>query len=283
MTTNPTTPAQPAVPAKPRPTAKAEVASSQRKMNPQEELEVLIRARYPIVYVVSWEEERVERCLRSIAEARNKKLFTWTLTQGIVKAGSEPSRAKTSNSTTDPIAALDAVVDQQEPAIYLFKDFHHFTDDQRSNMSVLRRLRDVAYHLRDTYKSIVIVSPLLQIAPELTKDVTVLDFDLPRTDDLNELLDHILEEVEDNPQVTINLDQESRERLINAARGLTLKEAENVFAKTLVVNGKLDADNINVVFGEKQQIIKKSGLLEYYEAQEGFGHVAGLRNLKQWF
>ena len=77
---------------KPRPvTARAE-PSQQRRQTVQEELEVLIRARYPIIYVVSWEEERVERCLRQIAEARNKKLFVWTLTQGIVRSGNRTTR-----------------------------------------------------------------------------------------------------------------------------------------------------------------------------------------------
>ncbi len=243
----------------------APVAAS-REHSPQQELDVLIRARYPIVYVVSWEEERVERCLRKIAEARNKKLFVWTVTQGLVRSGTEPTRTKGgSNSTTDPIAALDAVVDQVEPAIYLFKDFHPFTAGERCNLTVIRKLRDVAHHVRDTYKSIVIVSPEMHIAPELAKDITVLEFGLPRPEDFSQLLDRIVEDVKDNPQVRINLEGDSRERLLHAARGLTLKEAENVFAKTLVLDGKLDSDDVSVVFSEKQQIIRKSGLLEYYK------------------
>lgn len=254
-----------------------------RRLSAPEELEVLIRARYPIIYVVSWEEERVERCLRSIADARNKKLFVWTVTQGIVKSGAEPQRAKAgAGSSTDPLVALDTVIEQMEPAIYLFKDFHLFTADERCNLSVIRRLRDVAHHLRDTYKSIVIVSPLMRIAPELAKDVTIVEFGLPEADDFNRLLERIIKDVKDNPQVRINLEGEARERLLHAARGLTLKEAENVFAKTLVLDGKLDADDVSVVFSEKQQIIKKSGLLEYYDSQEEFSHVAGLQNLKEW-
>jgi SpoVK/Ycf46/Vps4 family AAA+-type ATPase len=63
---------------------------------------------------------------------------------------------------------------------------------------------------------------------------------------------------------------------------LTLKEAENVFAKTIVVDGKLDASDVSVVLGEKQQIIRKSGLLEYYETQEKLENVAGLEKLKDW-
>lgn len=247
------------------------------------ELEVLVRARYPIIYVISWEEERVERCLRNIAEKRNKKLFVWSITQGIVKSGTEAQRAKSgTGKTSDPLSALDAVIDQVDPAIYLFKDFHPFTADERCNISIIRRLRDVAYRIRDTYKTVVIVSPMMQIAQELAKDVTVVEFGLPRPRDFNELLDRIIDDVKDNPQVRIELDAEARERLLHAARGLTLKEAENVFAKTLVVDGKLDASDVDIVFSEKQQIIRKSGLLEYYATQERFAHVAGLDNLKRW-
>lgn len=271
---------QPQRPSAPAPAKSAVVT---RKSGPSDELDVLIRARYPIIYVVSWEEERVERCLRKIADSRKKKLFIWTITQGIVKAGTELSRAKSgSGNTSDPIAALDAVIDQIEPSIFLFKDFHQFTSDERCNMSVIRRLRDVALHVRDTYKSIVIVSPVMKIAPELTKDVTVVEFGLPEQDDFDQLLDRIVEDVKENPQIQISLEGDSREKLLHAARGLTLKEAENVFAKTLVLDGKLDADDVSVVFSEKQQIIKKSGLLEYYEAQEEFANVAGLKQLKEW-
>ena len=88
--------------------------------------------------------------------------------------------------------------------------------------------------------------------------------------------------MKDKPGVKISLDVESRGRLLRAAQGLTLKEAENVFAKTLVMGGRLDGDDVNVVFSEKQQIIRKSGLLEYYDAQEDISQVAGLDQLKTW-
>jgi AAA+ superfamily predicted ATPase len=169
-----------------------------------------------------------------------------------------------------------------EPAIYLFKDFHPFTEENRANLAVIRRLKDVAYHLRDTYKTIVIVAPMMRIAPELEKDVTVLELPPPGVEEFNRLLDRIIEDLKDKPQIKINLDADGRERLVQAARGLTLKEAENVFAKTLVIDGKIDAEDVRIVFSEKQQIIRKSGLLEYYASEEQFNHIAGLDELKQW-
>jgi len=268
-------------PADPRSTAKP--APKPVSASATREIDVLIRARYPIIYVTTWEEERVERCLREIAERRRKNLFVWTITQGIVKSGSEPNRAKGgAGSTCDPIAALDAVVAQLEPAIYLFKDFHHFTEDNRANLTVVRRLRDVAHHLRDTYKSIVICAPVTRISQELSKDVTLVDFGLPGVEEFGELLDRIVDDVKGKPNIHIDLDESGRERLLAAARGLTLKEAENVFAKTLVLDGRLAASDVDVVFGEKQQIIRKSGLLEYYASQANLGQVAGLDNLKDW-
>jgi ATP-dependent 26S proteasome regulatory subunit len=254
-----------------------------RRLNAAEELEVLVRARYPIIYVVSWEEERVEQMICRVAEKRNKKVFVWTFTQGIVKQGSDPNRAKLgTGNTTDPLVALDTVLEQVEPAIYVFKDFHPFMEENRCNLAVIRRLRDAAYHLRDSYKTIIVVAPLMKLAPELSKDVTVIEFGLPGAEELSRLLDRIVDEVRDKPQIQINLDKEGRERLLKAAQGLTLKEAENVFAKTLVLDGKLDADDISIVFSEKQQIVRKSGLLEYYESQEQFANIAGLENLKDW-
>jgi AAA+ superfamily predicted ATPase len=248
----------------------------------QRELEVLIRARYPLLYVVSWEEERVEQQLAEIARARNKRFFVWTCTQGIVKYGAAAQQTKGSSSSADPLTALDAVINQVDPAIFLFKDFHPFLEEHRSNLTIIRRLRDVAYHLRDTYKTIVFVAPMLRLPPELAKDITVLEFGLPGPTEFNRLLDRIIDDLKDKPRICIDLQPAGRERLLQAARGLTLKEAENVFAKTIVLDGKLDASDVSVVFSEKQQIIRKSGLLEYYETQEQLENVAGLEKLKDW-
>jgi AAA+ superfamily predicted ATPase len=246
-----------------------------------QELDVLIRARYAVIYVSTWEEERVEQSLRQIANARKKQLYAWTITQGLVKHGAD-MRASKSNNTADPLVALDQVLQHVDPAIYLFKDFHRFTCDERCNLTVIRKLRDVAAQIRDSYKTIIITSPLVRIAPELTKDITLMDFGLPDTRDFGKLLDRIIDDVKDNPKVRIDLDPQSREQLLQAARGLTLKEAENVFAKTLVTDNRLTSEDIDIVFSEKRQIIKKDGLLEYCETVEEMRDVAGLDRLKDW-
>jgi ATP-dependent 26S proteasome regulatory subunit len=246
-----------------------------------QELETLIRARYPILYVVTAEEMRIQKLLVEIAARRQKKVFEWSFSTGIVPAGTSIQLQKhRSAPTKDPLLALDQVIDQVEPAIFLFKDFHPFLS--RTNFAIIRKLKEIALQLKNSYKTIVLVSPVLEIPAELEKEITVLNFPLPTLLDLRELLDRIVEDVRPYKNVRIELDDSGRERLLQAALGLTLGEAENVFAKIIVKDERLSGEDVNEVFAEKQQIIRKSGLLEYYATDETFSHVGGLAVLKDW-
>ena len=250
-------------------------------MNFQTEIETLIRARYPIIYIISSEEMRVQNVVVEIAKKRQKKVFEWSYSTGIVPAGTSIQSHKNRNAATkDPLMALEQVIEQVEPAIFIFKDFHPFLT--KNNFAIVRKLKEIALHLKNSFKTIVLISPTMEIPTELEKEVTVLNYPLPARDDLSELLDKIIEDVAQFKQVKIELDVAGRERLLQAALGLTLGEAENVFAKIIVKDERLSGDDVNEVFAEKQQIIRKSGLLEYYATTENFDNVGGLAVLKDW-
>ena len=229
------------------------------------ELETLIRARYPIIYVVSWEERRVEETLREICQKRGKKMIQWTITSGL--GGNVASR--------DPLAALDQVLAAPDQTVFLLKDFHPFMNDHM----VVRKLRDLVYALKTSYKTLVLLSPVLKLPVELEKEITVVDYQLPTPQDLDRLLEGIIQSVRSNNQIDVNLTPLEREQILKAASGLTSNEAENVFAKSLVEKRKFDID---VILSEKEQIIRKSGILEYYPASEAFSDVGGMDLLKEW-
>ena len=250
-------------------------------MNFAREIETLIRARYPLLYIVSAEEARMQELLVDIAQRRQKRVFEWSVSTGVVPAGTSIQSQKHRNAPTrDPLLALDQVIDQVEPALFVFKDFHPFL--AKSNHAVVRKLKEIALQLKNSLKTIILVSPVLEIPVELEKEITVLNFPLPAREDLSALLDKIVEDLKQVKQVKIELDDAGRERLLQAALGLTLGEAENVFAKIIVKDGRLSGEDVNEVLAEKQQIIRKSGLLEYYATNETFSHVGGLAVLKEW-
>ncbi|PKO18761.1 ATPase [candidate division BRC1 bacterium HGW-BRC1-1] len=247
-----------------------------------QEIEVLIRARYPIIYIVSWEETRVVNWLVKLAAKRDKRLFEWSFSSGLVENTNQRQRPK-SNNTKDPVNAFEEVMGHVEPAIYIFKDLHPFLT--KNNFAVIRKLKDTAIHIKETYKTLILVSPVLEVPPELEKETTVIDFPLPDEADIGRLLDQIVHDVQMSPnseKVVIDIPPAAREQLLKAALGLTLGEAENVLAKTLVSDGRLTESDITSVFAEKKQIIRKSGLLDYYDVDVNFDGVGGLESLKDW-
>jgi SpoVK/Ycf46/Vps4 family AAA+-type ATPase len=246
-----------------------------------EEIEWLIRARYPILYVVSSEENRVEEVLMEIAQRLEKRVYGWSCTAGLIPAGtSMQSQKGRSAATRDPVAALDQVVDQVEPALFMFKDLHPFLN--RQNCAAVRRLKEIAIHLKTSLKTVVLISPVLEVPVEIEKDVTVLHFPLPDREALRQLLERAAGEVAAAGRALVELDEVGRDRLIQAALGLTLGEAENVFAKILVKHERLSGEMVAEVLAEKQQIVRKSGLLEYYASEETFESIGGLASLKDW-
>jgi len=135
-----------------------------------DELDVLIRARYPLIYLVTWEEQRVDALLASLAESHGKALYTWSVTQGLCRLDDGRNASKADGST-DSGAALAAVEKLAEPALVVFKDFHPYLNDA----AVIRRMRELARTLKSTFTTMMLVSPVLNIPPELEKEISVLD------------------------------------------------------------------------------------------------------------
>jgi len=146
----------------------------------RQELETLIRARYPMVYLISSEEQRVEEELRSVTARLNKRLYTWSLTRGLVE-----HPGQTDTTTLRPIEVLLSIERLPQHSVVLLKDFHTVLNDSM----VKRRLRDLSLALRRTYTSIFILAPVLVLPPELEKEITVIDVPLPTAEEIGEMLD----------------------------------------------------------------------------------------------
>ncbi len=241
-----------------------------------QELDTLVRARYPLVWLVTSEEQRLEGILGELATRHGKSLVGWSVTRGFRRLGG--ARTRPPEEVREPVAALQAIEKLTEPSLVVLEDFHAFLGDP----TVIRAMRDLAHALKSTYSTVLILSPVLSIPPELEKEVTVLDVPLPTAQDLLSLLREIVAVVRRDGKSTVELTVEDAEHLVRAALGLTLSEAENAFAKAIASDGRLSRDDIKLVLEEKRQIIRKSGLLEYFSPDLSLTGVGGLEVLKGW-
>ncbi|MEB3338178.1 MAG: AAA family ATPase [Leptolyngbyaceae bacterium] len=238
----------------------------------QEELSILIQAQYPLIYLVTSEEERAENAIAMIAQAKpQQKVYLWTVTHGIVEYG-QP-RSITQHNTVSPEAAIEWAIRQRESSIFIFKDLHPFRDSP----AVTRWLRDAIASFKGTQKTIILMSPVQQVPIELEKEVVVLDYPLPNISELNQVLSQQLEQTRGRRVTT-----EMREKLLKAALGLTRDEAEKVYRKAQVTTGRLTEAEVDIVLSEKKQLIRRNGILEYIEEDETIEAIGGLEELKRW-
>ncbi|MCI0571283.1 MAG: AAA family ATPase [Myxococcaceae bacterium] len=242
-----------------------------------EELDVLIRARYPLISLVSWEEHRLEGLLADLARAHGKVLYTWSIVRGLRCVGASRAPALP-EETRNPLEAIAAIEKLTEPALVVLKDLHPYLAEH----TVVRALRELGQSLKSSFTTVILLSPTLALPVELEKEVTVLDVPLPGFPELVGLLREIVTVVRQGKKATIELTREDAEQLTRAAMGLTLSEAENAFAKAIAHDSRLSADDIRRVQDEKRQVIRKSGLLEYFPPSTDLGQVGGLEHLKAW-
>ncbi len=249
-------------------------------MNPtfQENLEHLIRARYSILYIVTWEEDRARRLLMNLAGSLKKSLFEWSITDGLRCMTGSSGTSPSGKRSREPLAVLNEILQTDISAIYVLKDFHTYLEAPE----LVRQMRDLGIALRRTKKTIVILSPVLTVPPELEKAVTILDMPFPTYEDLSELLNYTIGGDGASRRFEVKLTAPERDLMVRAALGLTLAEAENAFAHAIVRDNVLDGQDIPAIAAEKKQVIRKSGVLEFYEVPDNLAGVGGMDILKDW-
>ncbi|MFB3788413.1 MAG: AAA family ATPase [bacterium] len=248
----------------------------------QQDLQIYIRAGYPILYVVTAEEDRaIDLITHSSQEgelARRKPLI-WSISRGLCTIDHKAVDRK----ILDPKIILPFLLEFQEPGLFILEDFHFFMDERSPTAPlIIRQLRDLVAPFKASRKTVIILSSILKIPPELEKDITVLDLDLPTEAELLEVLNETVDQVKDNPKVEINLESGGSEIIVKALNGLTRTESENALAKIIVTNSRIDPEDVELLLAEKEQIIRKSGMLEFYSSPERFGSIGGLDLLKRW-
>ncbi|MDR3572841.1 MAG: AAA family ATPase [Anaerolineaceae bacterium] len=238
-----------------------------------EKLDRYIRARYPIVAICSFEESRVLDAIDTIATKRGRIISTWTITTGLQNlSGTEP------DNTRDPVAALDVISDyapDADPVLFVLKDLHNLTNDP----VIVRYLRDIAAKFETSRHTLILLSPVFQVPADLEKTIAILDWPLPDVDELAAILKKCEQELPERIHVTLN---GNREKVIQAMRGLTAFESSSVLLAAIAATGEMGESVIPHIIGEKRQIIRKSGVLEFYDADVNFNQVGGLENLKHY-
>jgi SpoVK/Ycf46/Vps4 family AAA+-type ATPase len=235
-----------------------------------DELALFLKARYPIIYINTVEEDRVEYVIRkNIKTNLNRSIYSWDFVDGYTNNPNNEGFAK-----RNPLQALELVerLNAETPALFLLKDFNRFLTD----LSISRKLRNISRILKLQPKTIIIIGSDLTIPKELQDLITVVQFQLPLEEEISQELNRLIS------SLNIKVDSQLFESLTRACQGLSLERIRRVLSKIIATYKTIDNDSIAVLLSEKKQIISQTEILEYSSVNEQIANLGGLENLKDW-
>lgn len=246
---------------------------AKQKQDLIEQLDLMLRARYSLLYIVSVEEEPIEEILGLLAKYSqpSRELLIWDLARGW------------NDNNTDKNAVMPALNRiKQTPAkdnnIFVLKDLHFLlrSPNDPRNAPVIREMKNLAKDLKRTRKTLIFISHTLEVPPEISEDMTVIDFPFPDEQEIKYIVRQCV------PPNKLQLAGSGKEQLVKAFQGLSRGRINRVLAKALAEKQKINETDIDAILEEKKQAVRKTGILEFYTPLESLKNVGGLDNLKQW-
>jgi len=244
----------------------ASVAAPNRAM---ERIRKALLGGHPIVYILSWEESRVERLTQHLAKTfygAPCPYGVWSVVDGLVVDGNPVA------GTQDPVKALEAILAAQGKGFYLLKDFPTL-----GRPEIVRRLRDLYRALKDRGRHVLLVSPRLTIPEEAKKEIYVVEYELPDDNEILKILDGHLRR-----RLNLSIAEPDMRRLALAMRGLTADEIGHVISKVFASRKTFDEPAFLEILGEKEQMSRKEGVLEFVPPRFSLEDVGGYAILKTW-
>jgi len=256
--------------------------------NYSKKIRTLILAGCTVIQVVSHEWQRIHGFVNEVASDLNRNWFVWNSAKGLIKWDSENTcfvdinkNLQDVNNFLNFFDEYNSHIDDNGPAIFIAEDIHPYITNEFPDY--VRRIREFCHLDIYTKKNLILSQPIKRIPPELIKELPIIEIELPTKKQLGVIFDAVVETYLNDPNFEIDESNISKsEELISTALGLTTMEAKVAFSKALIETKSLNESSIKYIIQEKENIIKKSGQLEYYHPEIDLDEVGGLDILKSW-
>ena len=241
--------------------------SSATQATAAREISGAIHAGYPVLYIETWEEERLEQLLESVAV--DLPLWRWSSATGFRDGpGAELDLA-------DPLAALAFVAEQGADAICLMKDLPALLEGDARLCRAIREIYDALANQRGV---LVLSHPEALIPRDLGKELHLVDLPLPTVEELAALI----ETEEAAREEGQRHDASWRDACAAAMKGISSNEARDLYRRLVNEGADEPGDAVAIVQEVKARLLMKENCLEVVPTPLGLDQIGGLRALKKW-
>lgn len=242
-------------------------------------LSTYIKASIPVLAVATYEWQRLHGFCVGVAKENSLNLYRWSSVTGRSKWDDENKIfAIDADDMTDPIDILEWFnKPEQKKCILLLEDFQPYMTSE--NFQVVRYIREITRINSELKKTLIIQTPFMVNIRELEKEVPILELELPKEAVLTTIFENVVEDL--NYYSKPSSDSDIKD-IVSASLGMSSVEAEWTYKKIIAEKDRLTRSEIPLIVNEKEQIIKKEGILEYFHPEGDFNQVGGMENLKEW-
>jgi AAA+ superfamily predicted ATPase len=234
------------------------------------ELRLLLRARYPLVWLVTPEETRAVEIACKVARELGDTVTAWSSTWGLHEPLSTPVRGK----GRDPLEALEIIRGDERRSLWILKDLPAVVQAS-GNPALVRALRDTAAIAKERGSVLLCIGNDPQLPAELEGDASIHRLALPEQHEHADQLRTVAR------QLKTYVSDDAARALSQACLGLTLEQGENIWARVRAAGGRFTLDDVGEVLAEKRRIVRSTGFLEFVPPVD-INSVGGLEGLKRW-
>jgi len=247
-----------------------------------EELNLLIKSKYPLVCFETVDEIYTIRQLQAIAEQLGLNFYQWSLTDGLRRGDNDDSyyRTKEPGKMLRMVQYLLKTREDEElkPGLFVLKDFEKYLEDAL----VLRLFKDIINRIKGTRDTFVIVAAEYKLPKDIQSDSAHLIGGYPIEDEIKAVIKETAEELKrTNKMVALSLSDEELNKITNALKGLSIQQIRNVINQCLLANNILDINDLSAIETYKKKVFDQEGLLEFCLTEDK-NNIAGFDNLKRW-
>jgi len=239
------------------------------------DLEILVRAHHPVIVLEADEASRASTLVQWVADRLGLTFYSYRPDHGLHRPDTPAFKAEGSK---DPGKCLDFVLQQDTENLYFLNGFASRLDDE----SIQSQLLLVADKLFEHRGAVFIPCTEAQVPAELQRFVSTFRLSTPSPEQYYAFVKQVLEEVHHRTPLRVKLSSHDVTQLLQQLRGLTLFEVKKVLTKIVIEDHEFTAEDIPKIAQAKKQVVERSGVLEYFSAQERMTEIAGLNNLKSW-
>lgn len=227
----------------------------------------------PVLYVDTLEQDRAKKIIREICTRNRRNVLEWSLlgawdySDGVTMA-----LPKADLASTLQLLIEDNSLDNKT---LILQDVQFSPDKPETTATLKAIAQGITGGKFDC--TICIIAPLMTLPQELEHYTTILELD-PLTDDniKNIILRFAKAQDMETPK------KDLLDKLTTSLKGLSQTEIDSILSLAISEDGMLTYSDLPLILEQKQQMVKKSGILEMIRVKETMNDIGGLENLKDW-